>query len=83
MGCCGRVKAIVKGNVKALLGLNSDIAKQRKAICRTPEVIKGAKYNTCKNLKFGMCTLCGCPINSKTRETDQECPRKKWLKIAA
>lgn len=42
-------------------------AKSRRKIC-----------NQCPSKKWGVCTECGCPIVSKPRIKDEECPLGKW-----
>jgi hypothetical protein len=46
---------------------NNKLAKARLKIC-----------SPCDKMKWGVCKICGCPIQTKIRLYDESCPLKKW-----
>jgi hypothetical protein len=49
---------------------NNDLARKRLKHCAA-----------CELLKWGVCTQCGCPVQTKSRLEDAECPHpngNKW-----
>lgn len=82
--CCTRAKNkvsnIIAGTYHNLRGtkqalVTDEIFNERKKICEA-----------CKLNKSGVCTYCGCLINSKIRVASEECPVKengtrKWNKV--
>lgn len=53
-------------------------AQKRISICNLCEY-KDTTDKACKvPLSNPCCSLCGCPIASKTRSTNSECPIGKW-----
>ena len=62
----------LKNLVKSKLGLSDEkdeeVFKARRTIC-----------NACpKKTALDRCSLCGCPLASKTRSLIANCPDKKW-----
>lgn len=50
-----------------LTNRNNKIARQRLKICAD-----------CPNNKWGVCKICGCPLQTKSRLYDEHCPIEKW-----
>ena len=69
--------SIIKGFTALLLDKNSEVAKQRKAVCKGCFVSEYGKSKWCK-VKHGGC---GCLIAAKVRDQDEECPIGKWKKL--
>lgn len=40
--------------------------------------LKTCMSNECGMLALGICTACGCPVKSKTKVLDEECPENMW-----
>ena len=45
------------------------VADDRLAVCRS---------NICNKLILGICSVCGCPVNKKTKVMTEECPENMW-----
>ena len=43
--------------------------------------LKICQSNECGMLKLGICTVCGCPVKTKVRVVDEECPENMWNPI--
>ena len=49
---------------------NDEVARQRLKIC-----------SMCEKMKWGICKVCGCPLQTKARLLDEICPHpdgNKW-----
>lgn len=69
------IKYIIQGWWNVILDLFSDLKykkyfDERMAIC-----------HTCSHSKHGVCSVCHCPLISKTKSEDSVCPLNKWLSI--
>lgn len=69
--------SIIGGFVALLLDKNSEIAKQRKAICKGCHVSEYGGSRFCKVKHNG----CGCLWSVKARDPEESCPIEKWLAI--
>ena len=66
-----KLRNIIIGNWRNLIGYTSDETKRRRQIC-----------NKCdSNIRFAgirYCEQCGCPIKSKTTVESEKCLMNKW-----
>ena len=66
-----KIKHIIIGWVRKLLGLEQDLANIRLAICsQCPSRIKTSLGDACKE--------CGCILDAKARVEDEKCDMNKW-----
>ena len=66
-----KIKHIIIGWFRKLLGLEQDLANIRLAICsQCPSRIKTSLGYACKE--------CGCVLDAKTRVEDEHCDLDKW-----
>ena len=66
-----KIRNIIVGNWRNLIGYTTDETNKRRQICKTCE----------HNIKFGgtrICDLCGCIIKSKTTVESEKCLMNKW-----
>ncbi len=70
---------IVEGYTNLILNLNEEEANRRKLICLDcpfkKELVK------VKDIQYYSCSLCNCPIDAKTRSSNESCANKdnpKW-----
>lgn len=66
-----KIRNIIVGNWRNLIGYTSDEQKRRLDICKTCE----------HNIKFSgtrICNLCGCILKSKAAVEDEKCYINKW-----
>ena len=66
-----KIQNIIVGNWRNLTGYTSDETKRRRQICKTCS----------HNIKFSgirVCSMCGCPIKSKTTVENEKCLINKW-----
>ena len=66
-----KIKNIIIGNWRNLIGFQSDETKRRRQICKSCD----------KNVKFmntRVCSLCGCVIKAKTTVENEKCYLNKW-----
>jgi hypothetical protein len=66
---------IIEGWTNWFLDIISDI-KYSKEFAKRREICKG-----CDKYKLGICTICGCVVQAKTRCEDSECPVGKWSSV--
>lgn len=69
--------SIIAGFTALLLDRNSDIAKQRRAICKGCPVSEYGTSRFCKVRLGG----CGCLISAKVRDKEEACPLGRWGKV--
>lgn len=78
----GKVKEIAEGIENILFRKKEveKVAKARMKICNSCEYIS-TKHKT--NKLFVHCTKCMCPLSTKTRSMDTECPLSppKWTSV--
>lgn len=43
--------------------------------------LKQCQSNECGKLLLNVCTACGCPVATKVRALDEECPENMWEPI--
>lgn len=73
-----KLKNIIEGN-KNLLFKNNEVEKIAEA--RLIECYKcpfKANLIIINGVQYYRCTICQCPIESKTRATNESCPKNKW-----
>ena len=66
-----KIRNIIVGNWRSLIGYTSDETKRRRCICKSCE----------HNIKFSgtrICDCCGCFIKSKTTVESEKCLIGKW-----
>ena len=80
-----KLKMIVRGNFYRIIGKNSDLYKRRYSHCGPcPFHSKNKKdletLGRIWSLLGDYCTICLCPLQSKLREYNSECPlpEPKW-----
>ena len=66
-----KLRNIIVGNWRNLIGYTSDETKRRRQIC------KMCNYNV-NYLGTHVCDCCGCPIKSKTTVESEKCLMNKW-----
>ena len=66
-----KVRNIIVGNYRNLIGYTSDETKRRRQICKT--CVHNIKY-----AGIHVCDQCGCPIKSKTTVESEKCLMNKW-----
>lgn len=69
------IKYIIQGWINVVLDLISDL-KYKKYFNERMEIC-----NECTHNKHNICSLCHCPLISKTKSEDSSCPLKYWLSI--
>ena len=69
------IKYIIQGWWNVILDLFSDL-KYKKYFDERMSICRQCPYN-----KYNVCTVCHCPLISKTKSEDSMCPLKKWLSI--
>lgn len=57
-----------------------EVIQERLRICNTP-MASGSGANVCENQKFGVCTKCGCVVESKVKYAESECPIGRWKPV--
>lgn len=83
MELVGKGTNIIKGWSSLLLGLNSDLARQRAVICkRCPEAVDGIFEEFINDeiveIQGKKCGKCKCPLSAKLRSENENCPLGKW-----
>ena len=66
-----KIRNIIIGNWRSMIGFQSDETIRRRQICKTCE----------HNIKFGgtrICDQCGCIIKAKTTIESEKCLMNKW-----
>lgn len=66
--------SIIAGFTALILDRNSEVAKERKAICKGCPTSEYGNSRWCKVSKNG----CGCLISAKVRDKEESCPLGKW-----
>ena len=66
-----KIRNIIVGNFRNLIGYTSDETKRRRQICK--KCSSRIKY-----LGVYVCEHCGCPIKSKTTVESEKCLMNKW-----
>lgn len=66
-----KLRNIIVGNWRNLTGYTTDETKRRRQICKT--CVNNVVY-----MKTHVCSLCGCPIRSKTTVENEQCYANKW-----
>ena len=74
----GKIKEISEGWANYILGREEEVSKLRMKICNECE--HHSKHHS-TNRPDVHCFLCKCPLATKTRSLDSECPIKKWSKV--
>lgn len=83
---------IVKGHVNELLGLNTDLSKQRMEICKACPIYSSRLGGLCNSNLYlnpytneastvkreGFIQGCGCRLSAKTTLPNASCPADKW-----
>lgn len=69
--------SIIKGFANLIFREEKELAKERKSICKNCPVSEFGKSRFCKLRNGG----CGCLISAKVSDPEEECPKKKWLKM--
>lgn len=69
--------SIIGGFTALLLDRNSEVAKQRRAICNGCPVSEYGTSRFCK-VRWGGC---GCLISAKVRDKEEACPIGRWTKV--
>jgi hypothetical protein len=66
-----KIKNIILGNWRNLIGYTTDEIKRRRKICKT--CASNVKY-----MGTRICSECGCIIKAKTTVEDEKCYLNKW-----
>lgn len=61
-------KKIATGYAYLAAGINQPLSEERMKVCRN-----------CVQLSAGVCKVCGCAVDAKTRLPEEACPLKKWM----
>lgn len=69
------VKAIFKGHVNEVFGVNQQLFNERRAICQVCPEMQTMSYGE-------VCGLCGCRLQAKLRLPTEICPNELWLPVA-
>lgn len=69
-----QLRQILQANWKRLLGIKVPIEDYRLSVCASCPINNN---NVCSKERGG----CGCPIKSKVKCLDCNCPKGKWLAI--
>lgn len=83
MGLVNKIKNIANGWSSLLLGLNSELARERALHCKEcTEAVRGT-YEEFINDEIvevqGLkCAQCTCPLSAKLRSKNDNCPLGKW-----
>ncbi|MGV4404935.1 hypothetical protein ACQ1PF_07885 [Ornithobacterium rhinotracheale] len=80
------VKAILKGWKNYLIKdkATEQLAKARAKVCAECQHAKKGTYEelmpdySMKEIKGYLCGVCGCPLSTKLRQSDELCPKGKW-----
>lgn len=83
MGLVNKAKNIVEGWASLMLGLNSNMAKNRASYCSVCEKAEHGKFeefvnDELKEIQGMKCGLCRCPLSAKLRSKNEKCPLGKW-----
>lgn len=70
-GIIKKIPAIVKGNIKNALHMESELSKERMMLCDNCEKER-------RIVLFKVCSVCGCVLKAKTKVDDEQCPLGKW-----
>jgi hypothetical protein len=66
-----KIRNIMIGNYRNLIGYQSDETKRRRSICKVCD-------HNIKYMRTHICDCCGCPIKSKTTVESEKCLLNKW-----
>lgn len=73
-----KAKEIAEGVANYILGLEDEVSETRMKICNKCE--HHSKHHKTR-LLFVHCTICKCPLATKTRSLGSECPDGRWPAI--
>lgn len=74
MGCCGKIKNIVKGNVAYVVGIKYEFTDGRVRICQKCDF----NYWVGRTL---WCRICKCFVPAKARVKEEKCPKGFWSQL--
>lgn len=83
MGLVDKIKNIAEGWSSLMLGLNSDMAKERAFHCKDCTYAVEGKFeefvnDELKEVQGLKCGLCKCSLSAKLRSKNEKCPISKW-----
>jgi hypothetical protein len=69
-----KIKNIIKGWIKSFKNTFGNLSEEETEFYNSRYWI----CLNCEHKKYGLCSLCGCPVSKKSYSPEEWCPANKW-----